>query len=159
MEDEKIVAMYWDRDEQAIAESKKKYGSYCRTVAHNILFDPEDEEECINDTWLRAWNTIPPKKPALLSVFFGKITRNLAFDVYKKKHGLLTTQEIINIRKKRGWSQEKMAKFLDIGLKDIARYENGAVQTKAIDNMIRLVDNDQIFYAMAKYLNKLSFAE
>ena len=86
MEDEKIVAMYWDRDEQAIAESKKKYGSYCRTVAHNILFDPEDEEECINDTWLRAWNTIPPQKPALLSVFLGKITRNLAFDVYKKKH-------------------------------------------------------------------------
>ena len=54
MEDEKIVSMYWDRNEQAIAESKKKYGSYCHTVAHNILFDPEDEEECINDTWLRA---------------------------------------------------------------------------------------------------------
>lgn len=87
------------------------------------------------------------------------LNAKLTFDAYKKKNGFLTTQEIINIRKKRGWSQEKMAKFLDIGLKDIARYENGAVQTKAIDNMIRLVDNDQIFYAMAKYLNKLSFAE
>lgn len=87
------------------------------------------------------------------------LNAKLTFDAYKKKNGLLTTQEIINIRKKRGWSQEKMAKFLDIGLKDIARYENGAIQTKAIDNMIRLVDNDQIFYAMAKYLNKLSFAE
>ena len=50
MEDEKIVSMYWERNEQAIAESRKKYGSYCRSVAHNILFDPEDEEECINDT-------------------------------------------------------------------------------------------------------------
>ncbi len=87
------------------------------------------------------------------------LNAKLTFDTYKKKNGFLTTQEIINIRKKRGWSQEKMAKFLDIGLKDIARYENGAIQTKAIDNMIRLVDNDQIFYAMAKYLNKLSFAE
>lgn len=87
------------------------------------------------------------------------LNAKLTFDAYKKKNGFLTTQEIINIRKKRGWSQEKMAKFLDIGLKDIARYENGAIQTKAIDNMIRLVDNDQIFYAMAKYLNKLSFAE
>lgn len=81
------------------------------------------------------------------------------YDVYKKEHGLLLTKDIIDIRKKRGWSQEKMAKFLDIGLKDICRYENGAVQTKAIDNMIRLIDNDHIFYEMAKYLNKLSFAK
>ena len=100
MEDEKIVAMYWDRNEQAIAESRKKYGSYCHNVAHNILFDPEDEEECINDTWLRAWNTIPPQKPAFVSVFLGKITRNLAFDVYKKKH-----------REKRG--QGKLPLILD----------------------------------------------
>ena len=83
----------------------------------------------------------------------------MVYDAYKKDHGLLTTQEIIDIRKKRGWSQEKMAKFLDIGLKDIARYENGAIQTKAIDNMIRLVKDDKMFYEVAKYLNKLSFAE
>ena len=82
-----------------------------------------------------------------------------SFDAYKKKVGLLTSKEIIQIRKKRGWSQEKMAQFLDIGLKDIARYENGSIQTRSIDNMIRLIDNDHIFIEMARYLNKLSFAE
>ena len=82
-----------------------------------------------------------------------------SFDQYKKKVGLLTSDEIMSIRKKRGWSQEQMAKFLDIGLKDITRYENGSIQTKAIDNMIRIIANDKIFYEMANYLNKLSFAE
>ena len=86
MEDERIVSLFWDRDEQAITESSKKYGSYCRSIAHNILADPADEEECINDTWLHVWNAIPPQKPSVLSVFLGKITRNLSFDVYKKRH-------------------------------------------------------------------------
>lgn len=86
MEDAKIIELYWERDEQAIAESEKKYGAYCRSVAHNILSDAEDEEECVNDTWLRAWNAIPPERPRMFSVFLGKITRNLAIDLYRKKH-------------------------------------------------------------------------
>ena len=86
MDDEMIVSMYWDRNEQAVAETARKYGSYCRSIAHNILSDPSDEEECVNDTWLRAWNAIPPQRPTVLSVFLGKITRNLSFDMYRKKH-------------------------------------------------------------------------
>ncbi len=83
MEDEKIVRLYWDRDEQAIAESSAKYGAYCGSIAGNILESASDAEECVNDTWLRAWNAMPPHRPSLLSVFLGKITRNLAFDRYK----------------------------------------------------------------------------
>ncbi|MBP5249296.1 MAG: sigma-70 family RNA polymerase sigma factor, partial [Lachnospiraceae bacterium] len=79
------IELYWERDEQAIAESEKKYGAYCRAVAHNILSDAEDEEECVNDTWLRAWNVIPPERPRMFSVFLGKITRNLAIDLYRRK--------------------------------------------------------------------------
>lgn len=86
MEDEKIVSLYWDRDEQAITFSAQKYGAYCRSIAHHILLNSEDEEECVNDTWLRAWNAIPPQRPSILSAFFGKITRNLSFDRYKRKH-------------------------------------------------------------------------
>ena len=63
-----------------------KYGNYCQHIAHNILFNKSDEEECVNDTWLHAWNSIPPNEPTILSVFLGKITRNLCLDVYKKKH-------------------------------------------------------------------------
>lgn len=86
MDDEKIVSLYWDRNEQAIAVSSEKYGRYCTHIAHNILFSKRDEEECVNDTWLNAWNSMPPHKPSLLSVYFGKITRNLSLDRYRNQH-------------------------------------------------------------------------
>ena len=88
MEDEKIVGLYWDRNEQAIRESADKYGKYCKHIAHNILFDQADEEECVNDTWMHAWNAMPPNRPSVLSVFLGKITRNLSFDRYRKKNSM-----------------------------------------------------------------------
>lgn len=83
MNDEQIIALYWRRSEDAIKESNKKYGSYCHTVAQNILHNTEDADECVNDTWLRAWTTIPPQRPAHLQLFLARITRNLAFDRYK----------------------------------------------------------------------------
>ena len=86
MEDARIVQLYWDRDEAAIDESSKKYGAYCASIARNILNDLSDAEECVNDTWLRAWNAMPPHRPDLLSVFLGRITRNLSFDRYRRLH-------------------------------------------------------------------------
>ena len=83
MQDLSIVELYWARDEAAIWESQCKYGTYCHSIAQNILFNCEDSEECVNDTWMRAWNTIPPQRPSVLHTFFGKITRRLAFDRYK----------------------------------------------------------------------------
>ena len=79
----------------------------------------------------------------------------IIFDEYKKKVGLLTTEEIKAIRKKRGMSQRELAKFLSIGEKDIARYENGAIQTRAIDLMIRMVDDDQTFKKMSQVVAKV----
>lgn len=91
MEDSHIIDLYWQRDEQAIKESQRKYGGYCSTIAGNILHSAEDTEECVNDTWLRAWNIIPPEKPNRLAVFLGRITRNLAIDRFRsdtsKKRG------------------------------------------------------------------------
>lgn len=78
--------MYWDRNETAISESAMKYGTYCTSIAQNILQNPADAEECVNDTWLHAWNAMPPHRPSLLSTFLGKITRNLSFDLYRKMH-------------------------------------------------------------------------
>ncbi len=85
MEDSEIVALYWARDQRAITESDGKYGAYCASIARNILGSPEDAEECVSDTWFRAWNAMPPQKPGLLSAFFGRITRNLAFDRYRRQ--------------------------------------------------------------------------
>lgn len=78
MEDKDIIELYCARDEQAIVETKSKYDRYCHTIANNILHNNEDAEECVNDTYMGAWNSIPPHKPELLSAFLGKITRNLS---------------------------------------------------------------------------------
>ena len=84
MEDSVIIELYWQRLEAAISESRTKYGRYCTVIADNILHCPEDTEECLDDTWLKAWEAMPPQKPDRLSVFLGKITRNLAIDRYRK---------------------------------------------------------------------------
>ena len=86
MEDHNIVDLYWFRDENAISETDKKYGSYCNTIANNILYNLEDSKECVNDTYLKTWNSIPPTRPKILKAFLGKITRNLAFNKYKHNH-------------------------------------------------------------------------
>lgn len=85
MEDQQIIALFWARQEQALEETDRKYGGYCWTVAHNILRSREDTEECVNDTWLRAWNAMPPQRPAILSSFLASITRNLSLDRYKAR--------------------------------------------------------------------------
>jgi RNA polymerase sigma-70 factor (ECF subfamily) len=83
MEDRKIVQWYWDRDERAIPATADKYGSYCTAIAKNILGNREDAEECVNDTYLNAWNAMPPHRPDVLSAFLGKITRNLSLNRYR----------------------------------------------------------------------------
>lgn len=85
MEDSQIIELYWQRDTDAIAETDRKYGAYCFTIARNILHSREDSEECVNDTWLKAWNAIPPQKPGKLRMFLAKITRNLSFNRYQAR--------------------------------------------------------------------------
>ncbi len=85
MEDSKIIELYWARSEDAISETDKKYGKYCHYIAFNILNSEQDAEECVNDTFLRAWNAIPPRRPTHLKTFLGKITRNLSLNLYEKK--------------------------------------------------------------------------
>lgn len=84
MEDLTIVQLYLDRDERAIPATAEKYGRYCMTIAKNILNNSEDAEECVNDTYLNTWNSIPPNRPERLSAYLGKIVRNLSFNRYKK---------------------------------------------------------------------------
>ena len=83
MDDAEIVRLYWDRNEQALDATADKYGSYCTAIAKNILGNQEDAEECVNDTYMRAWKAIPPHRPSVLSTFLGKITRNLSLNRYK----------------------------------------------------------------------------
>ena len=87
MDDTEIVDLYWKREERAVEETAKKYGSFCYSIAYNVLSNHEDSEESVNDTYLGAWNTMPPKHPPILSTFLGRITRNIAFKRYREKKG------------------------------------------------------------------------
>lgn len=85
MKDSEIINLYWKRNEEAIRQTQQKYEPYLSKVAYNILSDPEDSKECVNDTYLAAWNSIPPHRPDILSTYLGKITRQLSIDVFRKK--------------------------------------------------------------------------
>lgn len=83
MNDDQIIDLFWQRQEAAITAAEEAYGSYCFSIADNILHSRQDAEECVSDTWLRAWQSIPPQRPVRLRLFLAKITRNLAFDRYR----------------------------------------------------------------------------
>lgn len=88
MDDERIVELYWARSEEAITETAAKYGPYCHYISYNILRSHEDAEECVNDTYVRAWNNMPPRRPNRLATFLGKITRNLSLNRHKTLHAV-----------------------------------------------------------------------
>ena len=98
MEDSRIIDLFFQRSGDAVAALSGKYANYCYTIAYNILSSAEDAEECVNDTWLRAWNSMPPQRPGILSAFFGKLTRNLSLDRWRR-----------NKAAKRGGSQVEVA--------------------------------------------------
>lgn len=98
MRDEQIIDLYWARSQDAIRETQDKYGRYCHSIAWHILEDEQDCQECVNDTWMRAWNAMPEARPDRLPVFLGKITRNLSLDRWKHDRAI-----------KRGFGQTALA--------------------------------------------------
>ncbi len=98
MNDREIVNLFWQRSEQAIAETEQKYGRYCHTIAYNILENSEDSEECVNDTWMSAWEAMPDKRPERLGPFLARITRNFAL-----------TKIVSRKAKKRGGGETELA--------------------------------------------------
>lgn len=84
MEDNRIVDLYWQRNESAINETATKYGKYLHSIAYQIIMNAEDAEECVNDTYNDAWQSMPPHRPLILSTFLGKITRRISIDLWRK---------------------------------------------------------------------------
>ena len=85
MNDKNIVDLYFNRDEEAITQTDKKYGRYCYSIAYNILTNKEDAEESVSDTYMTAWRAIPPRRPSVLSTFLGKITRHISIDRWRER--------------------------------------------------------------------------
>lgn len=119
MDDSEIIKLFWDRSERALEEVSRKYSGYCRTIAGNILGNWQDIDECLNDTWLAAWDSIPPQRPRRLSVYIGRITRNLALNRRKS----LTAQ-------KRGGGQ------VEAVLEELRECLPGTDMDQALDELI-----------------------
>ncbi len=132
MDDAKIVRLYWDRNEQAIPATADKYGNYCTSIAKNILGSLEDAEECVNDTYLNAWNSIPPNRPSILSAFLGKIVRNLSFNRYKR-----------NTADKRGGGE------LPVVLEELSELVSGS------DDVEQEIDRKEVVKAIDGFLGRL----
>jgi RNA polymerase sigma-70 factor (ECF subfamily) len=88
LDDKTIIQHYWERDERAISETAEKYGAFCFSIAENILHDREDSNECVNETYLKTWNSIPPHKPKVFPAFIGRIVRNLSYNRYNMSNAL-----------------------------------------------------------------------
>lgn len=119
MEDEQIVSLYWDRDERAIQETEAKYHRYLTKIAYNILANHEDSRESVNDTYLAAWESMPPHRPSVLPAYLAKLTRRISIDCFRYRtrekrlgseyaislselgdcvSGGNTTEEIVNVK-------------------------------------------------------------
>lgn len=122
MTDEGIVNLYWDRNEAAITETDLKYGRYCFSISHNILSNKEDSDECVNDTYNAAWNSMPPQRPVILSAFLGKIVRNISLNRYKE----------LNAQKRGGNQMELILDELGEIASDMPGPDDRVIQTQLV---------------------------
>lgn len=97
MEDQEIVDKIWERKEEGLTDLTSKYEAYCCSISYGILRNHEDSAECVNDTWLRVWNAIPPSRPENLPAFLAKVVRNLSLNCYEKKHAKKRGEGVVNV--------------------------------------------------------------
>jgi len=134
MEDTQIIKLYWSRDQEAIVQTDKKYGKLCRGLSYRILFNHEDVEECVSDTYLAAWHQIPPQKPSYLKGFLARIVRNISVsrvrERYSKKNGggelTIVLDELeqtlaSDTNVEQAYEQKELAAFIDRFLETVSR--------------------------------------
>lgn len=152
MKDAEIVKLYWDRDEAAIAATAESYGNYCYSIAYHILQSPEDAQECVNDTYWKAWLSISPHRPNRLATYLGKITRNLSLDRLKRLNA-----------QKRGSGQAELAlRELEGCIPtavDMERIVDEIVLTNAINQFLRQQPRTERNIFIGRYWHLYSIAE
>lgn len=145
MEDEQIVDLYWKRSEAAIRQTERKYGRYCRAIAYNILSSDEDSRECVNDTWLKAWSSMPPQRPVRLQAFLGKITRNIALDRYRRKAAGKRSVERVGV------AFEELSECLPAMPDEADRIVEGMALTQVLDRFLTSLSEDSRRMFMRRY--------
>ena len=145
MEDSQIISLFFKRDEAAISETEKKYGTFCHHIALNILTIDADAEECVNDTYLQAWNTIPPQSPDKFGAWLGRVVRNIAINLWNKNH-----------RQKRYAGMEKMLNELEECIPSPVMVEHKIEEkelTEVLNTwLVSLSDDDRILF-VSRYWN------
>ena len=142
MEDYRIVDLYWARNESAIAESDRKYGKLLHSLSFSLLSSREDAEECVNDTYLDAWNAMPTARPAYLGAFLSKITRRISIDRWRRLH-----------REKRGGVQtvlEELTECIPAQGSVEEEYESGRV-SEALNDFLRRLPTEQRVMFLRRY--------
>ena len=148
MEDIKIIELYFQRNEQAIEETAKKYGLFCHSIAKNILCNNEDAEECVNDTYNNAWNAIPPTKPTNFKIWLGKVVRNIAVNLWNKNHA-----------QKRNAGMSVLLSELEDCIPSLETTEQEISEkelSKIIENFLRSLDKEDRTLFIRRYWNGIS---
>lgn len=137
MEDEKIIEMFFERSEQAIAEVDIKYGRVCHRLSHNILNSWPDAEECVNDAYLGAWNAIPPAKPNPLQAYICKIVRNISLKVYYRKEAAKRNSVYeVAIQELEAYLSAPSTVETEIEAKELARIIENFLDTLTLENRV-----------------------
>jgi len=152
MDDMKIVNLYWARSERAIEETEQKYGKYCRTISYNILANTADAEECVNDTWMQAWNSMPSNRPSRLAPYLGKLTRWLSLSRLRENNSL-----------RRGGGEmplilDELAETLDSGV-DTAQELEIRELNRALRRMVEELEKDERDVFLGRYWYAASVKE
>ncbi len=147
--DEQIIALFFAREERAIVETEKKYCQYLHTVAYNILANEQDCEECLQDTYLRAWNVIPPERPRVLYAFLAKITRNLSLSRYK------TARRQKRVLSEATVSLDELGDCVSDG-QELMRQMDSATIARVIDRYLESVTERRMYVFVSRYFYSLT---
>lgn len=141
MEDSEIINLYWERSETAIDETQNKYGRYCHSIAYRILYSDPDADECENDAYLQAWNSMPPQKPSKLQLFLGCIIRNIALNRYEYNHA----------QKRSAQAEIILDEFWECAPEAVISTENEVVLKDAINRFLASLEKQTRIIFMRRY--------
>jgi len=150
--DEQIIALFFAREERAIVETEKKYCQYLHTVAYNILANEQDCEECLQDTYLRAWNVIPPERPRVLYAFLAKITRNLSLSRYK------TARRQKRVLSEATVSLDELGDCVSDG-QELMRQMDSATIARVIDRYLESISERRMYVFVSRYFYSLTIPQ
>lgn len=152
MKDKAIIELYINRLEDAISETQKKYSSLCRSIAYNILRDNSETEECINDTYMKLWNSIPPQIPVILKNYIAKITRNTALQFYRMKHRLKRGGDTVEL------ALSEIAECVDM-TNDVESTADGRETSQEITDFLDGLESSRRIVFLLRYWNFMSVKE